>query len=58
MENSKKFLNLDNFKLIWEHISNVFARKTYVESLDVRISRIEQILEEQNIDKSKQMQEK
>lgn len=57
MEKEKKFLNLDNFKIIWEYISSVFARQTYVNSLDTRISKLEQIIEEQNIERTKQMQE-
>lgn len=38
----KKFINLDNLRILWANISLRFARKEYVESLEKRIVVLEE----------------
>lgn len=38
----KKFINLDNLKIVWVTITKMFARQVYVESLEQRIERLEE----------------
>ena len=38
----KKFINLDNLKILWINISKIFARQVYVESLEKRIILLEE----------------
>lgn len=38
---NKKFMNIDNLKVVWMNISAKFAQKQYVESLEKRIEVLE-----------------
>lgn len=44
----KKFISLDNLKVVWVYLSKLFARQEYVESLERRIIQLEETINKMN----------